>query len=82
MRVRRITSRAVMIVVLVVAVQWAFLAAMAARRARLLQIAREHAAASTGDPQRAGWHHRMHDKYRSAARRPWLPVAPDPPEPK
>src|SRR5436309_7016540 len=27
------------------------------------------------------WHFAMAQKYREAARRPWLPVAPDPPEP-
>jgi hypothetical protein len=29
-----------------------------------------------------GHHRRMQAKYDRAARRPWLPVAPDPPEPK
>lgn len=28
------------------------------------------------------WHIRMRDKYLQAASRPWLPVAPDPPEPE
>lgn len=28
------------------------------------------------------WHERMRLKYGNAARNPWLPVAPDPPEPK
>jgi hypothetical protein len=28
------------------------------------------------------WHETMAEKYRQAARRPWLPVPPDPPEPK
>ena len=28
------------------------------------------------------WHERMGRKYRRAADRPWLPVAPDPPEPE
>ena len=27
------------------------------------------------------WHRRMAEKYERAARRPWLPVEPDPPEP-
>jgi hypothetical protein len=28
------------------------------------------------------WHERMRFKYENAARNPWLPVGPDPPEPK
>jgi hypothetical protein len=28
------------------------------------------------------WHGMLADKYHRAARRPWLPVPPDPPEPK
>ena len=28
------------------------------------------------------WHLKMQEKYEFAARNPWLPVAPDPPEPK
>jgi hypothetical protein len=28
------------------------------------------------------YHHRMQHKWRRAARYPWLPVEPDPPEPK
>jgi hypothetical protein len=29
----------------------------------------------------ADWHLELRDKYRRASRHPWLPVAPDPPEP-
>ena len=32
--------------------------------------------------QRAGYYARLVAKYRRAARHPWLPVAPDPPEPE
>jgi hypothetical protein len=28
------------------------------------------------------WHNKLRIKYQRAARYPWLPVAPDPPEPK
>ncbi len=28
------------------------------------------------------WHRALRDKYEDAARRPWLPVPPDPPGPK
>jgi hypothetical protein len=31
---------------------------------------------------RAHWHDAMAEKYRRAAARPWLPVAPDPPPPE
>jgi hypothetical protein len=31
---------------------------------------------------RWGYHYDMRAKYNTAAARPWLPVAPDPPEPK
>jgi hypothetical protein len=33
-------------------------------------------------PGRISWHARMYAKYHEAARRPWLRVEPDPPEPK
>jgi hypothetical protein len=32
--------------------------------------------------RRAVYHAKMRDKYLQAASRPWLPVAPDPPEPE
>jgi hypothetical protein len=31
---------------------------------------------------KVGWHAEMASKYRHAARYPWLPVWPDPPEPE
>lgn len=34
------------------------------------------------DPKLAGYHAGLKGKYTRAARRPWLPVPPDPPEPK
>jgi hypothetical protein len=34
------------------------------------------------DPRFANYHQDMAGKYQRAARKPWLPVAPDPPEPK
>jgi hypothetical protein len=34
------------------------------------------------DRARADWHAQLEAKYRAAARRPWLPLEPDPPEPK
>jgi hypothetical protein len=33
-------------------------------------------------PESAKYHEAMSRKYEHAARYPWLPVAPDPPEPK
>ncbi len=38
-------------------------------------------AQARGDPRKS-WHLHLADKYRRAARYPWLPVAPDPPEPE
>jgi hypothetical protein len=41
--------------------------------------------AATGTPitrARARWHEILQDKYRKAARYPWLPIDPDPPKPK
>lgn len=32
--------------------------------------------------ERGWWHFKMYAKYDQAARYPWLPVAPDPPEPE
>jgi hypothetical protein len=40
---------------------------------------------SDGQPvtsARFEWHFALFEKYERAARRPWLPVEPDPPEPK
>lgn len=31
---------------------------------------------------KGNWHEKLGEKYRQAAGRPWLPVEPDPPEPK
>src|SRR5689334_4499202 len=32
--------------------------------------------------KRAAWHYELYIKYSNAAPQPWLPVPPDPPEPK
>ena len=32
--------------------------------------------------RRADWHYQMSRKYLAASSRPWLPVEPDPPEPR
>jgi hypothetical protein len=37
---------------------------------------------SDGSPAQAEYHRAMEIKYRCAARRPWLPVVPDPPAPE
>jgi hypothetical protein len=75
-----------MIVVAMVAV----LLACLQRRAQFLQLAQQHSDAGAYypglyvDPMDPWYeHHRsLAAKYRRAARCPWLPVSPDPPEPK
>lgn len=65
------------------------------RQRRFRRIAARHAAwlgreglaielgpTSPGAGARVDWRLRMANKYAQAARRPWLPVATDPPEPK
>jgi hypothetical protein len=37
---------------------------------------------TTDEAKVATWHEAMARKYRQAARNPWLPVEPDPPEPQ
>ena len=32
--------------------------------------------------EKSDWHKAMGEKYKFASERPWMPVAPDPPEPK
>jgi hypothetical protein len=62
------------------------------RRERFARIADRHLSvfltpAQVRDPERCSaerldWHSKMADKYMRAARYPWLPVEPDPPNPK
>jgi hypothetical protein len=53
------------------------------RKAPVLEEIMEKAKfASETNGEAARYHAQMRDKYEYAARYPWLPVAPDPPEPK
>lgn len=42
----------------------------------------EFRSAAAASRVRAGWHNAMKSKYADAARRPWILLTPDPPEPK
>jgi hypothetical protein len=83
---------------LMVAVAIAALAiGMVARSRRLGEVATRHRARSFEESQlmprpgggmvelltkRGEWHRTMADKYERAARRPWLPIPPDPTQPE
>lgn len=74
-----------MVLVAVVAI----MCALAERRARFQRIALANAEALRAWRDYGGfyslswifWHEEMRQKYERAARRPWCPVAPDPPGP-
>jgi hypothetical protein len=93
MRLPRMTTRRWMVAVAVIAVGCAVLASLIEmRRERFARIADRHISvfltpAQVRDPERRSaerldWHSKMADKYMRAARYPWLPVEPDPPNPK
>jgi hypothetical protein len=78
---------------LLILIAWAAVASYAAylvRRSEALraEAERHHAAwishfdSNSPIPSKAHYHHAMKWKYRHAARYPWLPVEPDPPEPE
>jgi hypothetical protein len=57
------------------------------RRVRFLAIADDHSwgadsAIGVISREKMAWHETMEGKYERAARYPWLPVPPDPPEPE
>ncbi len=89
----RITVRRLMVVVAMVG---ALLGTLIAVRASRVRQANQHRLLSTTREQRRLhgtsipdstwtakklWHAEMSNKYERAARSPWLPVGPDPPEP-
>jgi hypothetical protein len=83
------TIRRLMIAVALMALVAGLFAGLERRRLRLLDVARVHAdpirvmtAETDIDRPEWQWHFAMYAKYSQAARRPWLPLAPDPPEPK
>ena len=90
----RLTVRWMMIGVALAALA---IGSMVARSRRMGEVAARHDAQAIEHSQmmplpngglaelldnRGQWHRAMAEKYRHAARRPWLPVAPDPPEPE
>ncbi len=86
MKLPRLTIRRLM---LVVAIAGLVLGVLVERRARFLRIAARHKIPASDPafnyrgfyiPRRLIYHGMMESKYERAARYPWLPVAPDPPE--
>jgi hypothetical protein len=79
-----------MIVVAIVAIPLTSLVALRRRSEAFARISLAHFGASNRlhPPRRHGpipladWHVSLGLKYQAAARRPWLPVAPDPPKPE
>jgi hypothetical protein len=90
MRLPRMTTRRWMIAVATVGLAMGLLAAFRQRAEGFARLSEAHlrAAADLHPPRkhgripRADWHALLGEKYRQAARYPWLPVEPDPPEPK
>ncbi len=85
----RFTVRRMMVAVAVVAIGVVGYVNVEKDRTRRVWIAAEHAyeaellAKSAGSsPAKFRWHEAMAAKYLRAARYPFLPVAPDPPEPE
>jgi hypothetical protein len=80
----RMTTRWWMIAVVVVGIVFAGVEVLRQRRAFALAMASRHAAsASAASPfdLRNLHHELMEQKWRTAARYPWLPFEPDPPGP-
>ena len=81
-----------MIAVAVVGMAMALMLELSNRRSRFMRIAREYQALtelligvdqqSTKKAALAQWQSIVAEKYRRAARYPWLPLEPDPPPPE
>jgi hypothetical protein len=91
LRLPRFTVRRLMIAVAIAALALGLVQSMGRRSAAFRLKAREHEGTfktligpnTTFPVSPATAHHRlMAEKYRLAARHPWLPVCPDPPEPE
>jgi hypothetical protein len=88
----RFTVRRMMVVVAVagVALQGARLAGLSLRYRRLAESyagwgrwpRKSSEEARARERRKVAWAHALARKYERAARAPWLPVEPDPPEPK
>ena len=91
----RYTVRQMMVVVLIVAIMLAIHVTLQRRRGRFERLSHYHiqsiriesicfCAPYESDvlSDKALWHLKLSRKYGEAARRPWLPVSPDPPEPE
>jgi hypothetical protein len=98
MRLPRFRLRTLMLAVALAAILMAVVGVLAARHDHFRSMALSHgrqarrleklaANAAGKDREKAilrrfVWHADLHDKYARAAKRPWLPVVPDPPEPE
>jgi hypothetical protein len=80
----RFTMRWLMVAVAIVALGLGILAELHRRSARFAQIAWHHEieADICSSTTKAQHHLDLTRRYQHAARYPWLPVAPDPPEPQ
>jgi hypothetical protein len=85
----RFTVRRLMVAVAIAGIGLSLVAWMARRSATFhakaalhLDLAFEASLDSRIDPRQVDYHGNLANKYASAARYPWLPVAPDQPEPE
>lgn len=91
MRLPRFRLRTLLIVVAVVAVGFGLwhrsqrlskVAALHRRRIAMVWMADLELLTKGWTPEKQNWHREMSGKYDYYAAHPWLPVPPDPPEPK
>jgi hypothetical protein len=80
----RFTVRRLMVAIAVIAVLLAAVLCLNDRRRRFALLANDHGLKAIEEikAKRPSRHRELYEKYIYAAHHPWLPVAPDPPEPK
>jgi hypothetical protein len=84
MKLPRVTTRRMMILVALVAILLTMALTLDGRRRRLARLANDYGLKAIVDRKagRAGRILQLYEKHIYAAHHPWLPVAPDPPEPE